>query len=463
MHNRSPQHHLRGWRRIAAALIAAVLLLGIGAAVSAPARADDVADLETRARDIARRLMDLELQVADLGEQFNQAQVRLAQVKEDQTSLGRKLEIARTEEAQRRRDVSRYALAAYVGTGSDEVVPLSLDGRGWDLARRDGYVSSAIGRRQQVVDDLLASQKISADLLDSLDAAAREAEQLTEDLDAKQREASRLIAEQQDLQQSVQGELADAVAAQQAALAAQAQAEAQARQEAMFGAPDTGGVGGAATTATDAPGTGGLDTTTGASTLPAETPTQPTTTQRPGTRPTATTTPDTAVPGTPTTTPPVTAPPTTRPPTTVPPVVTPPPPASGKGQIARDAAMRQLGVRYSWGGGNAQGPSYGFGQGAGIEGFDCSGLTLYAWAQAGVYLYHSAQMQYDMSRKVPMDQLAVGDLVFYGSSSRTISHVGLYIGGGQVVHAPNSRSVVQTGSVYLWNGYYSWVGAGRPG
>jgi cell wall-associated NlpC family hydrolase len=140
-----------------------------------------------------------------------------------------------------------------------------------------------------------------------------------------------------------------------------------------------------------------------------------------------------------------------------------PPPATGRGQIAANAAISQLGVRYSWGGGNANGPSEGFGPGAGIVGFDCSGLTLYAWARAGVYLPHSAQLQYNLSAKVSLGQLRPGDLVFYGSSSATITHVAIYVGGGQVVHAPNSRSLVQYGAVNLWNGYYPWIGAGRPG
>lgn len=105
----------------------------------------------------------------------------------------------------------------------------------------------------------------------------------------------------------------------------------------------------------------------------------------------------------------------------------------------------------------------GFGPGAGIVGYDCSGLTLYAWAKVGVYLPHSAQIQYDMSAKVSLSQLQPGDLVFYGNSASTISHVGVYVGGGQIVHAPNSRSLVQYGPVDLWSGYYPWIGAGRPG
>ena len=117
---------------------------------------------------------------------------------------------------------------------------------------------------------------------------------------------------------------------------------------------------------------------------------------------------------------------------------------------------------YSWGGGNSSGPSYGFGTGAHTKGFDCSGLTLYAWAQAGVYLYHNAQSQYESIRHVPLSQLQRGDLVFYGGSSGSIDHVAIYVGGGTVVHAPHTGSRVQTGPVYLWGGYFSWIGAGRP-
>jgi cell wall-associated NlpC family hydrolase len=79
-----------------------------------------------------------------------------------------------------------------------------------------------------------------------------------------------------------------------------------------------------------------------------------------------------------------------------------------------------------------------------------------------VYLYHNAQSQYDSIRHVPMSQLQPGDLVFYGSSSGTIDHVAIYVGGGTVVHAPHTGARVQLGPVYLWGGYYAWTGAGRP-
>jgi cell wall-associated NlpC family hydrolase len=89
-------------------------------------------------------------------------------------------------------------------------------------------------------------------------------------------------------------------------------------------------------------------------------------------------------------------------------------------------------------------------------GFDCSGLTSWAWAQAGVSLPHQSAQQYASTAHVPASAAQPGDLIFYYSP---ISHVGLYLGGGMMVHAPNSGSVVKTTSVNWGN----VVGVGRPG
>ena len=76
--------------------------------------------------------------------------------------------------------------------------------------------------------------------------------------------------------------------------------------------------------------------------------------------------------------------------------------------------------------------------------FDCSGLTHYAWGQAGVYLPRNSRAQAASTRAFLAASAQPGDLIFYYSP---ISHVGIYIGGGQMVHAPNSGTVVKIGSV----------------
>ena len=120
------------------------------------------------------------------------------------------------------------------------------------------------------------------------------------------------------------------------------------------------------------------------------------------------------------------------------------PPVSGLAGTAIQAAYGQLGVAYVYAT-SLPGVS-----------FDCSGLTHYAWGQAGVYLPRNSRAQAAAVPNVPIASAQPGDLLFYYSP---ISHVGIYLGGGQILHAPNSGTVVKISSV-------SWgkvTVVGRPG
>jgi len=112
----------------------------------------------------------------------------------------------------------------------------------------------------------------------------------------------------------------------------------------------------------------------------------------------------------------------------------PPPsgPASGRAKIAVDTAMAQIGDAYVYGAG-------------GPNAFDCSGLTSYAWAAAGVSLPHSSRAQMGSGTSVSSNQLQPGDLVFYYSP---VSHVAMYIGGGMIVHASNPSRPVGVAGVF---------------
>lgn len=107
--------------------------------------------------------------------------------------------------------------------------------------------------------------------------------------------------------------------------------------------------------------------------------------------------------------------------------------------------MSQMGVPYSWGGGNANGPARGIDSGAGTVGFDCSGLMLYAFAGVGIKLDHYSGSQYNAGRKIPSAQMRRGDMIFYGPNAS--QHVALYLGDGQMLEAPFTGSQVRVAPV----------------
>ncbi|MGA5764926.1 C40 family peptidase [Nonomuraea bangladeshensis] len=135
-----------------------------------------------------------------------------------------------------------------------------------------------------------------------------------------------------------------------------------------------------------------------------------------------------------------------------------------RGQIAASAALAQLGVSFSWGGGSPKGPTLGIGRGAATRGFDCSGLTLYAWSRAGVRLGHYTGAQFRQGRRISRTARRAGDLLFFGGGRADPTHVALYLGGDLMVHAPKTGDVVRTTS-FAKSSYYRAVyrGAVRPG
>ncbi|MDF5757714.1 NlpC/P60 family protein [Spongiactinospora sp. TRM90649] len=135
-----------------------------------------------------------------------------------------------------------------------------------------------------------------------------------------------------------------------------------------------------------------------------------------------------------------------------------------RGRLAATAALSMIGVPFSWGGGAASGATRGIGHGRRTVGFDCSGLSLYAWAQAGVTIGHYTGTQFGQGRRIPRKRLMPGDLVFFGAPKGDPDHVGVHLGDGVMVHAPQTGDVVRT-TDYLASSYYShrYRGAVRPG
>ena len=108
-------------------------------------------------------------------------------------------------------------------------------------------------------------------------------------------------------------------------------------------------------------------------------------------------------------------------------------------------AGTQLGVPYSWGGGALDGPSRGINQGAGTVGFDCSGLTRYAFAGVGVLLPRYSGDQYEAGRKIPPSQAKRGDLLFWGPGGG--QHEAIYLGGGRMIEAQQTGVPVKVSPV----------------
>jgi cell wall-associated NlpC family hydrolase len=121
-------------------------------------------------------------------------------------------------------------------------------------------------------------------------------------------------------------------------------------------------------------------------------------------------------------------------------------PASGRGQAVIDFALAQLGDPYAWA---ADGP----------DSWDCSGLTLRAWEAAGVSLPRSSGAQFSASPRIGWSNIAPGDLLFFYSP---VSHVGIYLGNGQMIHSPRPGKTVE---IVELEGHYAsnFTGATRPG
>jgi peptidoglycan DL-endopeptidase CwlO len=126
-----------------------------------------------------------------------------------------------------------------------------------------------------------------------------------------------------------------------------------------------------------------------------------------------------------------------------------PPPPSGGGNPGGGypgvvgIAMQYLGVPYVWGG-------------ASPSGFDCSGFTMYVYAKVGISLPHNAAMQYGYGSPVSRENLQPGDLVFFNG----LGHMGIYIGGNQMIHAPHTGDVVKISALTGWYAD-TYVGARR--
>ena len=312
-----------------------------------------------------------------------------------------------------RGELAEVAVRAFTGSGGDLLGPLFSDAATYsDTLQRDQLSRVALNVGTSTTDDLDA---LIADLdaeRDELADKLEEAEELTDTIAEAQVATVELTAEYQDQRAAAEAELGEALAAEEVRRAQesarQLERDAAAAQASAAAAVSTNGDGGGDGSGTGGDGGGGGTGGSGGGAAPVPAPSGG-----------------------------------DAPPTPVADPVNYPAPSSLAG-TAINAALAQQGVPYV---------AYRASPG---EGFDCSGLTSYAWGQAGVYLPHQSRAQAAMLPHVPQSAAQPGDLIFYYSP---ISHVAIYLGDGMLIHAPATGKSVSVAPV-RWE---KVVVVGRPG
>lgn len=405
--------------RVLGPSLAATMILSIIVASVAPisASADTVSDKKAEAVALARQINAQGRQVEILAEQYNGAQLHAAQVEQQLADAQVNLAGAQATAARSRAALSHEAVLSYIHGGFIATPQLSSLNGSSDLTVEQGYFKLATTSQVDALDRLRLAEQQLRQRQAALQAARHDAQAALANAASHQREVQQAAAASQATLDKVQGQLVDLVAQQQNAIAADQLAQGKAkllatlaRQSGSQSAQLAAQVAQAAVAdAVPAPASAAkpaAPASTSASATGANPPPPP---PPPPTSPQATTAPKPAPP---------------------PP---PAPPPSHGAAAALNYARAQLGKPYQWGG-------------SGPNSFDCSGLTMMAWAAGGVSLSHFAAAQYSGTAHVAIANLQPGDLVFFGSS---LYHVGIYVGGGQMIHAPHTGAVVSYASIYM--------------
>jgi cell wall-associated NlpC family hydrolase len=403
--------HTSGGPRRWACLFGCLVLLWTQQA--APAGADPAGDKRAEARRIADELDRLGQSVSTLAEQLDGGQLKADQLAADAAAAERDLAKAETQASGAKARLAAEAVNSYVKGGMElGAAPPAADSG--DPLRRRQYTMTLQAQRADVLDAAKAQAQIVREKKDLLDRARAEAQGAVADVAQAQHQAEQAAAQLEAAQGKVDGELAALVQEQQdeqvAAEAADVQASLAAHNPGSPVAALAPPPRPSATTPAPAPGNGPANA--------------------PANAPTAAAGP---APASPT----VRLPLPVAPPTTRTPVAAPdagheaPAPSPGAGAAIAEA-RRQIGKPYRYGA-------------AGPDAFDCSGLTSWAWRAGGRSLPHSSGAQFASLTRVNPADARPGDLFAYGSP---IHHIGLYIGGGQMIEASQTGVPVRYAAAY---------------
>lgn len=397
--------------RTATVVVAAVVTVGLVTS-SSNVGAQSVEGLREKAAKVAAELDALQEKSDQLNEEYLQTEEDISGLQQEQQANEQAVADAQERLDRSHAQATGYLVEAYVGAGAQNQVAFG-NANPNEAVNQQVLLELLQGDRVQLADAITADQQ-------DLDAKTQQLKASGTQLEARKGQQAKVVSQlessvnrQQELLDSTKGELRAAVEAEQersaaaaaAATAAKAQAAAQAQRQATQGQSTQG-----QPTDRVAPKPG-----------PANSPARA-----------AAAVPTGAVPSSP---PPAVAP-------TPDPLPASAPRSGAAGAIA--AAQSKLGTPYRWGGTT---PS----------GFDCSGLMLWSWAQVGVSLPRTSGAQRAGTQRITREQLQPGDLVFHRIP---VGHVGMYIGGGQMIHSPHSGDVVKISPIDRIGGTMSF---GRVG
>jgi len=397
---------MRSGHRLRAALVAAALTTVVAGVP--PVQADEVDDQRARVERIADDLDSLDNRLGELEEAHAAALDRLdvlaIEIQQQQASV----DAQAAELSTLQRQLADIAVDKFTSGGASGLTPLFSSAEVFtdDLERNEltrVALDQGVGSTDEMLQLVVELTEDKADL----DAAEAEQDQLVASLVEQQAQGEQLTVELQQKYRAAEAELGQLIVEEQdrraaaAAAAAQAQFEAAAAAAQRANASNNAANGGSNAAAGAGVARGGGSTGAGTTSATPATPAAPA------------------------------------------PAPSVPAPSSMSG-VAIGAAQGQLGVPYKFA---ASTPGVAF---------DCSGLTKYAWGKAGVSLPHQSAAQFASTPHVPRDQAQPGDLIFYYSP---IGHVGIYLGGGSMIHAPATGDVVKIVSV-TWS---KVVGVSRPG
>jgi cell wall-associated NlpC family hydrolase len=378
-------------------MVALVAALGLPTAVissSRPASADQIADAKAQAAAITAKIQATEAQIQSLTGQVTAADYRLSQLQGQIAASRSQMAKDQSQVSKDQSQLRTQAISDYTSNGASSQVTQMFSSNPNTSGIRSEYSSIATGNVTTTIDNLHSAQTQLQNTQNALEQQQTQATTTRNNLAAETSQATSLAQQDQQTLNSVNANIQNLVQQQEAAQEAAAKAAAAAAFNAKVAAAQTAA---AQAAAQQAQSSGAADTGGSGS----------------GASPAA-------------------------------PVPTAPlPPLAPGAAGAVQAAEREIGVPYVWGGNTP-------------AGFDCSGLVQWSYAQVGISLPHYSGAQYEDTTHIPLADIEPGDLLFYGPGGS--EHVAMYVGGGSMIEAPYTGASVWITGVRTGDGF---VGVGR--